>query len=81
MHIRNHYANELRRNTQINYANHYADYANTDFNYAEILVITQWATCSVTVIRDSGPDCTTAAAAGPGKGAVHVTESETVAAA
>ena len=29
MHIRNHYANELRRNTQINYANHYAaaDYA------------------------------------------------------
>ena len=25
--LRNHYANELRRYTQINYANHYADYA------------------------------------------------------
>ena len=31
---------------------HHADYANTDFNYAEILVITQWATSSADAYGD-----------------------------
>ena len=36
--LRNHCANKLRRNTQINYANHYADYAIiTQFNYADTI--------------------------------------------
>ena len=41
--------NRVIRVTQIRLRNsskrHYADYANTDFNYVEILVITQWTTC------------------------------------
>ena len=41
---------------------HYADYANTLFQYAEILIITQWATssCSVLLMAVAQP--------GPGAG-------------
>ena len=55
--LRRYYANKLRNSlrrlrnsiTQIRLRNspkcHYADYANTDFHYAKIQFITQWATC------------------------------------
>ena len=55
--LRRFYANKLRNSlrrlrnsiTQIRLRNspkcHYADYANTDFHYAKIQFITQWATC------------------------------------
>ena len=55
--LRRFYANKLRNSlrrlrnsiTQIQLRNspkcHYADYANTDFHYAKIQFITQWATC------------------------------------
>ena len=74
--LRRFYANKLRNSlrrlrnsiTQIRLRNspkcHYADYANTDFHYAKIQFITQWATCWWLHDKPNGRGCARAAMIG-----------------